>query len=72
MFKKYLLNNALSIAILLGVLALSFVPVVMMAIMSVRDSLSIQFDFWALPRLPKWSNYGAGLMFLAEPIGQDC
>ena len=67
---RNVLSNAPSLVILLAVLALSFVPVVMMVVFSLRDSFSIQFDFWALPRLPRWSNYGGALMYLTAPLAR--
>ena len=70
MIKRHILINTLSMAILLALLALSFVPVAMMVVFSLRDSFSIQFDFWALPRLPRWSNFGGALMYLTEPLAR--
>ena len=70
MVKRHTLISAFSTLILLTVLALSFVPVVLMVVFSLRDSFSIQFDFWALPRLPRWSNYGGALMYLTEPLAR--
>lgn len=67
-FRARTISNSISLFILVVVLVLSFVPVILMSVMSVRDTFSIQYDFWALPRLPRWSNYGNALMFLTMPI----
>ena len=68
MLKRHTFVSAFCTLILLVVLALSFVPVALMIVFSLRDSFSIQFDFWALPALPRWSNYGGALMYLTEPL----
>lgn len=70
MMKRHVLLQSASIMILLVLLMLSFVPVGMMVVMSLRDSFSIRFDFWALPRLPQWSNYGGALMVLTMPLAR--
>ncbi len=70
MINRRTFRNTISLVTLLVLLLLSFIPVAMMGIMSVRDSLSIQYDFWALPRLAKWSNYGGALVYLIEPIAR--
>jgi ABC-type glycerol-3-phosphate transport system permease component len=68
--KRHVIPNTMSMLILLILLVLSFVPVIMMVLFSLRDGMSIQFDFWALPSLPRWSNYGWALMFLTEPLAR--
>lgn len=70
MLKKHIIRNVISLAVLLAVLLLSFIPVGMMIVMSLRNNLSIQFDFWALPRLPHWSNYAGALMYLTPSIAR--
>jgi ABC-type glycerol-3-phosphate transport system permease component len=48
-------------------LVLSFVPVVMMLVMSLRDSLLIYADFWGAPWPPKFANYSSATLRLAGP-----
>jgi len=57
MTKRANLNSGLSTAILLVILFFSFVPVLMMLAMSLKDSIVIYGDFWAPPIPPVWSNY---------------
>lgn len=70
MAKRYLVTNAISIAILGTLLLLSFVPVLMMLTMSIKDSLMIELDFWALPFPPVWSNYSRALNDLTLPAAR--
>jgi ABC-type glycerol-3-phosphate transport system permease component len=70
MLKRSTLLSALSMLVLSVLLLLAFVPVALMIVFSLRDTFSIQFDFWALPRLPRWSNYGGALMYLTEPVAR--
>lgn len=65
---KATMRGAVSMAILSSILALSFAPVALMVSWSLRDGASILFDFWALPRLPRWSNYGVALGALLGPM----
>lgn len=62
--RKLVLTNAISIIVLLILLAFSFVPVWMMLTMSLKDSLTIFGDFWAPPIPPVWSNYSVALLRL--------
>jgi len=64
MTRRVFLSNTVSASILLVLLALSFVPVVMMLFMSLKDSLTIFGDFWAPPIPPMWSNYSTALLKL--------
>lgn len=64
MTRRLLLTNTVSISILLLLLAFSFVPVIMMLTMSLKDSLTIFGDFWAPPIPPIWSNYSVALLKL--------
>jgi ABC-type glycerol-3-phosphate transport system permease component len=66
--KRHTLVSAFSTLLLLVLLALSFVPVALMIVFSLRDSFSIQMDFWTLPALPHWSNLGGALVYLVEPL----
>ena len=68
LMKRQTLVSASSTLLLLVVLALSFVPVALMIVFSLRDSFSIQMDFWALPALPHWSNLGGALVYLVQPL----
>lgn len=67
MLRKRRFNNVLSLTILGILLFLSFVPVFMMVTMSLKDSLLIDLDFWALPIPPKWSNFSTALGDLILP-----
>ena len=60
----------MSTVILLIILALSLTPVALMLVWSLRDGFSIQFDFWALPRTPQWSNYAAALVNFSGPMAR--
>jgi ABC-type glycerol-3-phosphate transport system permease component len=62
--RKLVITNAISILVLLILLAFSFVPVWMMLTMSLKDSLTIFGDFWAPPIPPVWSNYSVALLRL--------
>lgn len=61
-------RGAASVGVLGVILALSLAPVTLMIVWSLRDGASILFEFWALPRWPRWSNYGAALGVLLGPM----
>ena len=67
MTKRANLNSGFSTVILLVILFFSFVPVLMMLAMSLKDSIVIYGDFWALPFPPVWSNYNRALFDLVAP-----
>ena len=62
--RKLVVTNTISMAILFVLLALSFMPVIMMVTMSLKDTLTIFGDFWAPPIPPVWSNYSVALLRL--------
>ena len=66
MMRKHL-PGVVSIAILVLLLLLSFIPVAMMIGMSLKNSLMIYVDFWSLPIPPEWSNYSRALLDLLFP-----
>ena len=68
MARRLILTNTISLIILGILLLFSFVPVVMMVTMSLKDSLVIFGDFWAPPIPPLWSNYSAALVTLLPPM----
>ncbi|MCQ6560243.1 carbohydrate ABC transporter permease [Paenibacillus mendelii] len=61
-------REIVSYSLLLVILILSFVPIIMMLSMSLRDSLMIYGDFWGMPWPPKISNYSFALIDLMAPI----
>jgi ABC-type glycerol-3-phosphate transport system permease component len=65
--KRAALGSSLSMVVLLFILFLSFVPVIMMITMSLKDSIVIYGDFWAPPIPPVWSNYNKALFDLVGP-----
>ena len=67
MLKKANLTSGISTAILLLILFFSFVPVLMMVTMSLKDSIVIYGDFWAPPIPPVWANYSRALFDLVAP-----
>jgi ABC-type glycerol-3-phosphate transport system permease component len=67
MIKKAVLSSGFSMTILLLVLFFSFVPVIMMVTMSLKDSIVIYGDFWAPPIPPVWANYNKALFDLVAP-----
>ena len=67
MLKRTVLNSGVSTLILLAILFFSFVPVLMMLTMSLKDSILIYGDFWAPPIPPQWSNYNRALLDLLGP-----
>jgi ABC-type glycerol-3-phosphate transport system permease component len=70
MTKRANLNSVLSTVVLLSILFFSFVPVIMMVAMSLKDSILIYGDFWALPIPPMWSNYNRALLDLVAPAAR--
>lgn len=70
MTKRANLTSGLSILVLLVILFFSFVPVIMMVTMSLKDSILIYGDFWALPIPPMWSNYNRALLDLVAPAAR--
>ena len=67
MLKRANLTGGLSMLILGLILLFSFVPVIMMVTMSLKDSIAIFGDFWAPPFPPVWSNYNSALVDLMGP-----
>ncbi|MCL5995860.1 MAG: carbohydrate ABC transporter permease [Chloroflexi bacterium] len=67
MIKRATFNNSISVTILLVILFFSFVPVIMMVTMSLKDSILIYGDFWAPPLPLQWSNYNRALLDLVWP-----
>ena len=67
MSKRLYVGQVISVAALVTFLFLSFVPVFMMLVMSIKDSLLIELDFWMLPIPPKWSNYSKAVGDLILP-----
>jgi ABC-type glycerol-3-phosphate transport system permease component len=67
MIKRANLTSGLSMLILGLILFFSFVPVIMMVTMSLKDSIVIFGDFWAPPIPPMWSNYNQALLDLVGP-----
>ena len=65
--KRTALTSSVSMFILLLILFLSFVPVIMMLTMSLKDSIVIYGDFWAPPIPPVWANYNKALIDLVAP-----
>lgn len=61
-------SNRVSLFILLVLLLFSFVPITMMLVMSLRDSLDIYGHFWSLPVRPVWSNYDSAFSALIMPM----
>lgn len=67
MSKRFILSHSVSTAILLIILFFSFVPVLLMLTMSLKDSIVIYGDFWAPPFPPVWANYNKALFDLLGP-----
>jgi ABC-type glycerol-3-phosphate transport system permease component len=67
MIKRANLTSGLSLLILALLLFFSFVPVLMMVTMSLKDSIVIFGDFWAPPIPPVWGNYNKALLDLVGP-----
>ena len=67
MIKRANVTSGISIAILAVFLLFSFVPVILMATMSLKDSIVIYGDFWAPPFPPVWNNYNKALLDLVGP-----
>ncbi|MCS6848456.1 MAG: carbohydrate ABC transporter permease [Anaerolineae bacterium] len=70
MTKRANLTSSLSVLALLAILFFSFVPVIMMVTMSLKDSILIYGDFWAPPIPPMWSNYNRALLDLLAPAAR--
>jgi ABC-type glycerol-3-phosphate transport system permease component len=56
-----------SLSLLLLLLALSFVPIIMMLVMSLRHSLDIFTDYWGITWPPVWGNYENAWTLLLRP-----
>lgn len=57
---KAFLGQATILAILLGLLLLTMVPIMNMLVMSLKDNGQIFARFWAFPNPYRWENYNAG------------
>ncbi|GBG05968.1 carbohydrate ABC transporter permease [Paenibacillus agaridevorans] len=60
--------SMMSYSVLGLLLVTSVVPIVMMLMMSLRDTLDIYGDFWGVPLRPKWQNYSSAMLALIEPM----
>lgn len=56
-----------SLLLLSLLLLLAFVPILMMLNISLRRSIDVFADFWALPSPPQWRNYGSAFSLLWRP-----
>ena len=56
MIRIYSFQTAITLATMVMVL-LAFIPIFLMAFLSLKLNYQIQLDFWALPIPPAWSNY---------------
>src|SRR5512147_2166252 len=70
MLRRRYLASGVSTAILVALLIFSFIPVIMMVMMSFKDSLYIYLDFFALPNPIQWSNYSTALLDLVGPAAR--
>ena len=61
-------NQALIIGILIVLLVLTFIPIVLMVFLSLKDNGQIFGRFWALPNPVRWANYPAGFAAMANYI----
>ena len=57
----------ISFALLIALLVVAYVPMIMMGLMSLRESLDIYRDFWAPPWPIHLSNYGNAFAVLLRP-----
>ena len=62
-FRQLQLHAALVVLVIA-----TFVPFVVMGLMSLRSSLDIVVNFWGLPRHPAWSNYSRAFSELAPAM----
>lgn len=60
-------NTLISLLILGCLLFFAFVPMFLMCSMSLRRTVDIYTDFWALPFPAHWGNYGNALATLVRP-----
>ena len=58
---------AARIILILLVIA-TFLPFVVMLLMSVKESIDIQTDFWGLPKTIVWQNYTRAAADITRPI----
>lgn len=54
--------------ILLLLLVITFMPFIMMIIMSLKSNIMNTTDFWALPKQIEWVNYSDSFLLLVRPI----
>lgn len=50
--------QAVALAVLVVLLALSLAPLAMMLLLSLKTNAAIFTDFWGWPETPQWANYG--------------
>ncbi len=54
--------------LLVGLVIVTFIPFILMIFMSVKSSIDIAVDFWALPRKLEIANYTKGFSYLVRPV----
>ncbi len=54
--------------VLVTLVFITFAPICMMVVMSLRSSLDIMVDFWGIPLRPLWANYSRAFMALAPAM----
>ena len=55
--KKTILSQTFMIVVLIVLLLLTFVPIFLMFVVSLKSTGQLYTNFWALPNPPVWSNY---------------
>lgn len=66
--RKITIGYVLSRLLLVLLLVLSFIPMLTMINMSLKQTVMIRTDFWGLPRTIWWENYKNAWSFVIKPI----
>jgi ABC-type glycerol-3-phosphate transport system permease component len=61
-------SQGLIYAILIALLILTFVPIIYLVILSLKDNGQIYGRFWSLPNPARWANFSSALSVIARPM----
>jgi ABC-type glycerol-3-phosphate transport system permease component len=61
-------SQGLIYAILIGLLILTFVPIIYLVILSLKDNGQIYGRFWSLPNPARWANFSSALGVIVRPM----
>jgi len=66
--RKLTIGYWIARGLLLLIVMATFVPFVVMLLMSIKENINITTDFWSLPEVIVWRNYTKAFTYIVRPI----